>query len=186
MPTTTPTNMSERFDPVFAARTRLLTVAALAAVFTSCSTSDHAASAAGSSDAKMLAAHAGAGSSGAKCPITGLGGDAMAATDMAPVRQGDMEWWPNQLDLRVLHQNAPMSNPMGADFNYRDAFAQLDLAAVKQDIAATLSTSQAWWPADYGTYGGLMIRLAWHSAGTYRTTDGRGGSASGSSGMATM
>jgi catalase-peroxidase len=89
------------------------------------------------------------------------------------------DWWPEQLDLRVLHQNPPAGNPLGADFDYRAEFATLDLAAVERDLATLLTTSQDWWPADYGTYGGLMIRLAWHSAGTYRTADGRGGAADG-------
>ncbi|MCR9244665.1 MAG: catalase/peroxidase HPI [bacterium] len=89
------------------------------------------------------------------------------------------DWWPNQLDLRVLHQNSPTSNPMGDDFDYAAEFATLDLAALEKDLEQLMTTSQDWWPADYGHYGGLMIRLAWHSAGTYRTTDGRGGSASG-------
>ncbi|MBL9077597.1 MAG: catalase/peroxidase HPI [Planctomycetes bacterium] len=88
-------------------------------------------------------------------------------------------WWPNQLDLRVLHQNPPAGNPMGADFDYAAAFAKLDLVALKRDIAAMLTTSQDWWPADYGNYGPLFIRLAWHSAGTYRTADGRGGASDG-------
>jgi len=89
------------------------------------------------------------------------------------------DWWPNQLNLDVLNANPPSGNPMGKDFDYAKEFAQLDLPALKQDIAKTLTTSQDWWPADYGNYGGLMIRLAWHSAGTYRIADGRGGSGSG-------
>ncbi len=90
------------------------------------------------------------------------------------------DWWPNQLNLQILHQNSPASNPMGADFDYATEFAKVDLNALKQDIEDVLMTSQDWWPADYGHYGPLMIRLAWHSAGTYRITDGRGGSGSGS------
>ena len=110
-----------------------------------------------------------------ECPV--MGGAARhvpAGTPMTPE-----EWWPNMLDLGILHQHPPMANPMGADFDYAKAFAGLDLAAVKKDVAAVLTDSQDWWPADWGTYGGLMIRLAWHSAGTYRIADGRGGSASG-------
>jgi catalase-peroxidase len=89
------------------------------------------------------------------------------------------DWWPDYLDLRVLHHNAAITNPMGEDFDYAKEFAKVDLATLKQDIKKVLTTSQDWWPADWGHYGGLMIRLAWHSAGTYRITDGRGGSASG-------
>jgi len=89
------------------------------------------------------------------------------------------DWWPNRLDLRVLKRNAPVGDPTDDSFDYAEEFSKLDLAAVKKDIADTLTASQDWWPADWGHYGGLMIRLAWHSAGTYRTTDGRGGSASG-------
>jgi len=89
------------------------------------------------------------------------------------------DWWPNRLDLRVLKENAPTGDPVEGDFDYAKEFKKLDLAAVKQDITKVLTTSQDWWPADYGNYGGLMIRLAWHSAGTYRVTDGRGGAASG-------
>ncbi len=85
-------------------------------------------------------------------------------------------WWPDELDLSPLRQHAPASNPLGADFDYAKAFATLDLQAVKKDIKAALTTSQDWWPADYGNYGPFFIRMAWHSAGTYRTTDGRGGS----------
>ncbi|MDX2023826.1 MAG: catalase/peroxidase HPI [Deltaproteobacteria bacterium] len=89
------------------------------------------------------------------------------------------DWWPNRLDLRPLKGNAPKGDPLDESFDYAEAFAKLDLKAVKADIRTTLTTSQDWWPADYGHYGGLMIRLAWHSAGTYRVTDGRGGAASG-------
>ena len=89
------------------------------------------------------------------------------------------DWWPNQLDLSVLRQHGAQSNPLGEDFNYREAFEGLDYDALKADIAAALTDSQDWWPADWGNYGGLFIRMAWHSAGTYRTGDGRGGSREG-------
>ncbi len=89
-------------------------------------------------------------------------------------------WWPNQLSLRMLHQNSPASNPMGDDFDYTAAFKTLDLAAVKADLTALMTNSQDWWPADYGHYGPFMIRMTWHSAGTYRIEDGRGGAGSGS------
>ncbi|MGB7651601.1 MAG: catalase/peroxidase HPI [Gallionella sp.] len=89
------------------------------------------------------------------------------------------DWWPNQLKLNILHQHSPQSNPMGANFNYAAAFKQLDLSAVKQDLVALMTDSQAWWPADYGHYGPFFIRMAWHSAGTYRTGDGRGGAGHG-------
>ena len=88
-------------------------------------------------------------------------------------------WWPNQLDLHILRRNSPRSDPMGRDFNYAAEFSTLDLQALKQDIEQVMTTSQDWWPADYGHYGPLFIRMAWHSAGTYRIQDGRGGAGSG-------
>jgi catalase-peroxidase len=89
------------------------------------------------------------------------------------------DWWPNQLNLQILEQNSPLSNPMGREFNYAEEFKKLDLAAVKKDIFSVMTTSQDWWPADYGHYGPLFIRMAWHAAGTYRIADGRGGAGSG-------
>jgi len=89
------------------------------------------------------------------------------------------DWWPDQLNLKILHQNSPLSDPMGEGFNYAEEFKKLDLAAVKKDLYALMTDSQEWWPADYGHYGGLFIRMAWHSAGTYRIADGRGGASSG-------
>ena len=93
--------------------------------------------------------------------------------------RSNRDWWPNQLNLEILHQNSPLSNPMGQEFHYAEEFKKLDLAALKKDIVAVMTTSQEWWPADYGHYGPLFIRMAWHSAGTYRISDGRGGAASG-------
>ncbi len=106
-----------------------------------------------------------------KCPVMH---DAHARGTIA-----NQQWWPNQLNLKMLHQNPPTADPMGEDFNYAEAFKTLDLEALKQDIYKVMTTSQDWWPADYGHYGPLFIRMAWHSAGTYRIGDGRGGGASG-------
>src|SRR4029077_20090877 len=89
------------------------------------------------------------------------------------------DWWPNQLNLKVLHQNSSLSDPMGEDFNYAEEFKTVDLEALKKDIEQVMTTSQDWWPADYGHYGPLFIRMAWHSAGTYRISDGRGGAGDG-------
>ncbi|MDX3538285.1 catalase/peroxidase HPI [Streptomyces sp. MB09-01] len=98
----------------------------------------------------------------------------------APTRpRTNRDWWPNQLDLQVLHQNSPQSNPMGEDFDYAEEFASLDLDALKQDVFEVMTNSQDWWPADYGHYGPLFIRMSWHAAGTYRIEDGRGGGGSG-------
>ncbi|MFF8726907.1 catalase/peroxidase HPI [Streptomyces sp. NPDC015171] len=92
---------------------------------------------------------------------------------------GNRQWWPERLNLKILAKNPVVANPLGEDFDYREAFNSLDLAAVKRDIAEVLTTSKDWWPADFGNYGPLMIRMAWHSAGTYRISDGRGGAGSG-------
>ena len=112
---------------------------------------------------------------GAKCPFTG----ASAKKTTAGIGMKNNDWWPHQLKLNILRQHSNLSNPMGDDFNYTEAFKSLDLQAVKKDIVDIMTTSQDWWPADYGHYGPFFIRMAWHSAGTYRTFDGRGGAGAG-------
>ncbi|WP_291014467.1 catalase/peroxidase HPI [Hydrogenophaga sp.] len=108
----------------------------------------------------------------AQCPV-------MHGARTQQAAQSNADWWPNQLNLGILHQHSPASSPMDADFDYAEAFKQLDFAALKKDMVALMTDSQDWWPADWGHYGGLFIRMAWHSAGTYRTADGRGGAGTG-------
>ncbi|MCF8125879.1 MAG: catalase/peroxidase HPI [Desulfotignum sp.] len=116
-----------------------------------------------------------------RCPVTGKKGRQIAGGGTS-----NQDWWPNQLNLKILHQHSNLSNPMGEGFNYAQAFKTLDLAAIKKDLYALMTDSQEWWPADYGHYGPLFIRMAWHSAGTYRMGDGRGGAGSGSQRLAPL
>ena len=116
-----------------------------------------------------------------KCPVTGRRSKPIAGGGTS-----NRDWWPNQLNLKILHQHSDLSNPMGEAFNYAEEFKKLDLQAVKKDLYALMTDSQDWWPADWGHYGGLFIRMAWHSAGTYRMGDGRGGAGSGSQRLAPL
>jgi catalase-peroxidase len=116
-----------------------------------------------------------------KCPVTGR-----TSKPIAGGGTSNQDWWPNLLNLKILHQHSHMSNPMGEAFNYAEEFKKLDLEALKKDLYELMTDSQQWWPADYGHYGGLFIRMAWHSAGTYRMGDGRGGAGSGNQRLAPL
>ncbi len=110
-----------------------------------------------------------------KCPFNhGVAPMAVAGRGPSP-----RDWWPQQVNLAILHQHSPASNPLGTAFDYAEAFSELDYQGLKRDLIALMTDSQDWWPADWGHYGGLFIRMAWHSAGTYRTADGRGGGGTG-------
>ena len=108
-----------------------------------------------------------------QCPFEG------GANTLAGSSRPNAQWWPQQLNLKLLHQNSPQANPLDEDFDYAEAFLSVDLEELKADVLEVMTTSQEWWPADYGHYGPFFIRMAWHSAGTYRIGDGRGGAGSG-------
>ena len=106
-----------------------------------------------------------------KCSVTHV--------DNTVSSNSNVDWWPNALNLDILHQHDTKTNPMGEDFDYAEEFKKLDLPAVKKDLKALMNDSQEWWPSDWGSYGGLMVRMTWHAAGTYRIADGRGGAGTG-------
>ncbi len=114
-----------------------------------------------------------------KCPVAGGAGGASSEKADTLRTFANSDWWPNQLNLRVLHQHSSLSDPMGEAFDYAKEFKSLDLDAVIKDLHGLMTDSQEWWPADFGHYGGLFIRMAWHAAGTYRIGDGRGGAGRG-------
>ncbi len=116
-----------------------------------------------------------------KCPVTGMKSKSIAGGGIS-----NRDWWPNQINIKILHQHSSKSNPMGTEFNYAEEFKKLDLQAIKNDLYALMTKSQEWWPADFGHYGPFFIRMAWHSAGTYRMGDGRGGAGSGSQRLAPL
>jgi catalase-peroxidase len=149
----------------------------LTRVLTGCALLSMATAASGQTSNNNVSADK-AGDGTVQCPVMGtVGSPADRNTAAGFYSNGD--WWPNKLNLTILHQNSAKSNPMGEDFDYAEEFKKLDLEALTKDVDELLTTSQDWWPADYGHYGGLFIRMAWHSAGTYRVTDGRGGASYG-------
>ena len=114
-----------------------------------------------------------------KCPFTGHSSSSATGSTAKAKMRGNRDWWPEQLNLAILHQQSSKSNPMPADFDYAKEFQKLDLDSVVTDLHALMTDSQEWWPADWGHYGPLFIRMAWHAAGTYRVADGRGGAGTG-------
>ncbi|MCL4206211.1 MAG: catalase/peroxidase HPI [Pirellulaceae bacterium] len=152
-------------------------------------TEDGVQQAADHQDSQPTGSHGTDLAAGGKCPVTGaiLSLTGLTTVSEEPAAYGNTaagsmsigDWWPNQLNLQILHQNSAKSNPMGEDFKYAEEFKKLDVEALKKDIHELMTTSQDWWPADYGHYGPLFIRMSWHSAGTYRVSDGRGGASDG-------